>query len=249
MNKTILIVGAGSAIAKALAALLCRQNYSLILAGRNLEDLNSIAADLRVRYQAEILVEPFDALDFTSHPAFWDRCRTGGRGNLEGVIVCYGYLPDQSKAQADVDEAIRTINVNFTSAVSILELAARDFEQRRSGFLVGVSSVAGDRGRQSNYLYGCAKGGLSTYLQGLRNRLYHAGVHVLTVKPGFVDTPMTRGRIDPRSPLVASPERVARAIARGIRRRANVVYTPWFWRIIMAIVGRIPEWLFKRMRL
>src|SRR6516164_9862855 len=124
----------------------------------------------------------------------------------------------------------QSLDVNFLSAAELLEIAAAYFEPRRSGFIAAISSVAGDRGRQSNYTYGAAKAGLTAYLQGLRNRLWRAGVHVLTVNPGFVDTPMTRGRINPNSLLVATPERVARDIDRALRRRRDVLYTPWFWR-------------------
>ncbi len=141
------------------------------------------------------------------------------------------------------------MEINLTSAVVLLSLFANYLEDRRSGYLAVISSVAGDRGRQSNYTYGAAKAGLTAYLQGLRNRLYRSGVHVLTVKPGFVDTPMTHGRVNPDSPLVASPARVARDIDWAIRRRRNVIYTPWFWRPIMLAVRLVPEFVFKRLRL
>ena len=120
-------------------------------------------------------------------------------------------------------------------------MAANHLERRGAGYLAAISSVAGDRGRQSNYTYGIAKAGLTAYLQGLRNRLFHAGVHVLTINPGFTDTPMTRGKVDPKSPMVASPERVARDIDRTIRKRRNVLYTPWFWGPIMMIIRLVPE--------
>ena len=147
------------------------------------------------------------------------------------------------------DEARRAIDLNFTSAVALLAPLASYLEGRRSGYLAAISSVAGDRGRQSNYTYGAAKAGLTAYLQGLRNRLYRSGVHVLTIKPGFVDTPMTRGLVNPNSPLVASPKRVARDIDRAIRRRRNTIYTPWFWRPIMLVVRLVPEFIFKRLKL
>ena len=123
-------------------------------------------------------------------------------------------------------------------------LAAQEY-----GFIAVISSVAGDRGRQSNYLYGAAKGGLSVYLQGLRNRGKHCGVHVMTVKPGFVATQMTVGLVDPKSPLVAQPEQVAKDIVRGLKKRKNIVYSRWFWRYIMLMIRSIPEWIFKRLRL
>jgi short-subunit dehydrogenase len=139
------------------------------------------------------------------------------------------------------------LDSNFTAAVSVLNLAADYFAARRGGFLCVLSSVAGDRGRQSNYLYGAAKGGLTVYLQGLRNRLSRSGVQVTTVKPGFVDTPMTYGK--PGLFLTATPERAARGILRAIRRRKDEVYVPGFWRWIMEIVRTVPECVFKRMKL
>jgi decaprenylphospho-beta-D-erythro-pentofuranosid-2-ulose 2-reductase len=144
-------------------------------------------------------------------------------------------------------EARRVIDTNYTSAVSVLNLAADYLEQRRGGFICGLSSVAGDRGRQSNYLYGSSKAALSTYLQGLRNRLTRARVRVVTVKPGFVDTKMTFGLSGMF--LVATPERVAKDISQAIRRGRSVVYTPWFWRPIMLVIRTIPEFIFKRMKL
>jgi short-subunit dehydrogenase len=156
---------------------------------------------------------------------------------------------DQAEAQADVQRIRRTYDVNLTSAASVLEPIAAHMAERGTGWIAAVSSVAGDRGRQSNYLYGSAKAGLTAYLQGLRNRVHHHGVDVLTIKPGFVDTPMTHGLLDPDSPLVASPDRVAKDIDRAIRRRRSKVYTPWFWRGIMAIIRNIPEAIFKRLKL
>jgi short-subunit dehydrogenase len=157
-----------------------------------------------------------------------------------------GYLGDQAKGQCDGEEARRILETNFTGCVSALNILANHFEPRRAGFICAISSVAGDRGRQSNYLYGAAKAGLSAYLQGLRNRLFHAHVKVLTVKPGFVDTHMTYGRSGLF--LVASPESVAKGIFRAIVKGKDVVYLPWFWRPIMLVVRSIPEGIFKRLR-
>jgi short-subunit dehydrogenase len=249
MSERVLILGSTSGIARALCHILAKRGCALILAGRNREELEKDAANLRLRHAAPVEVEPFDALKFEEHPAFFDRCTAHFGGELDGVVLCHGYLPDQTQAQRDGVEARRTIDVNLTSAVSLLNLAANYFEPRRKGYIAAISSVAGDRGRQSNYIYGAAKAGLTAYLQGLRNRLFHAGVHVLTINPGFTDTPMTRGKVNPKSPLVASPERVARDIDRGIRKRRNVLYTPWFWRPIMAIVRSVPEFVFKRLKM
>ena len=144
-------------------------------------------------------------MDFAGLGALVARCLSRSEP-IDGVILCYGYLPDQRRSETDVDEARRAIDLNFTSAVALLSPLANYLESRRRGYLAAISSVAGDRGRQSNYTYGAAKAGLTAYLQGLRNRLYRSGVHVLTIKPGFVDTRMTQGRVNPNSPLVASAD-------------------------------------------
>ena len=249
MNDTILILGATSAIAKAFCHLAAQKASPLILAGRDDAELQRMATDLQIRYQTAVCVEHFDALDWDGHADFFRRCLDHCQGRLAGVVLCYGQLDEQRTTEIDVTAARRTIDVNFTSAVSILNLVAEQLASQKSGFIAAISSVAGDRGRQSNYTYGAAKSALATYLQGLRNRLHPAGVHVLTVKPGFVDTPMTHGILKPNSPLVASRERVARDIDRAIRRRRNVIYTPWYWWGIMTIIRSIPEFVFKRLRL
>jgi len=156
-------------------------------------------------------------------------------------------LGDQAKAQVIWDEARLILETNFTGCVSALNILANHFELKRTGFICAITSVAGDRGRQSNYHYGAAKAGLSVYLQGLRNRLFPAGVNVITVKPGFVDTRMTYGR--PGLFLLASPESVAQGIFRAIVKGKSVVYLPWFWRPIMLIVRSIPETIFKRLKM
>ena len=166
---------------------------------------------------------------------------------FEGVVLCIGYLGDKQQAETDLGEARRLLDSNFTGCVLALEVLARHFMRQRAGFICAISSVAGDRGRQSNYLYCGAKAGLTAYLEGLRNRLFHHQVRVITVKPGFVDTPMTYGR--PGLFLVARPERVAKSIFRAIQRGKDVVYVPWFWRPIMLLVRIIPEQVFKRLRL
>ena len=205
-------------------------------------------SDLKIRYEIEIKTVIFEALDFETHQQVIETCWSGS--DIQGVIVCHGSLPDQQAAQADWSVAQQALDINFTSVVSVLEkLAAKFIAQGQGGYLAVLSSVAGDRGRQSNYIYGAAKGGLSVYLQGLRNRLYNDDIHVLTVKPGFVYTAMTAEVLNEQSPLVASPDQVARDICRAIAKRKNVIYTRWFWRYIMYIIKKIPEWKFKRMKM
>jgi short-subunit dehydrogenase len=249
IDETLVVLGATSGIARALCRRLAARGCRLVLAARGVAEVEALTRDLEVRYRARVAALRFEALEFDAYDGFVDRCAKAAGGVFDGVVLCYGDLVDQPLAQADAGLARRTIDVNFTSPVLLLDRFAVRLEAQRSGSITVLSSVAGDRGRQSNYTYGAAKAGLTAYLQGLRNRLAHSGVHVLTVKPGFVDTPMTEGRLDPRSALVASPERVARAIDRAMRRRRDVVYTPWFWRGIMAVVRAIPEPIFKRLRL
>ncbi len=249
MSDQVLVVGATSGIAKALCHRLAQRGDRLLLAGRDAEELKRMAADLSVRYGTEVATEVFEATDLQSHPDFVRRCFERFEGNLTGAILCHGVLPDQKETETNVAVALRTVEINFTSYVSLLHLLALELEKKGLGYLAVISSVAGDRGRRSNYTYGATKGGLTVFLQGLRNRLYHHGVHVLTIQPGPVDTPMISGMFKPGSPLVASPERVARSIQHAIDRRSNVIYTPWFWRPMMTIICAMPEWLFKRLNL
>jgi short-subunit dehydrogenase len=242
----VLILGATSAIASALARQFATHKFDLVLGGRDREELSALASDLTLRYGVRAGILPWDALDTPSHASILRSFLSEAGNALEGVVVCVGYLGDQAKGQSDWEEARRILETNFTSCVSALNILANYFEARRAGFICAISSVAGDRGRQSNYLYGAAKGGLSTFLQGLRNRLFSAHVKVTTVKPGFVDTRMTYGR--PGLFLVASPERVAKGIFRAIIKGKDVVYLPWFWRFIMLLVNSIPEAMFKRLR-
>jgi short-subunit dehydrogenase len=243
---SVLILGATSAIASALAREFAAHKFDLVLGGRDREELSALASDLNLRYGVRAGVLPFDALEAKTHAASLRPFLSEADGVLEGAVVCMGYLGDQAKGQSDWEEARLILETNFTGCVSALNILANHFELRRAGFICAISSVAGDRGRQSNYLYGAAKAGLSVYLQGLRNRLFHAQVKVITVKPGFVDTRMTYGR--PGLFLLASPERVAKGIFRAVVGRKDVIYSPWFWRLIMLIVRSIPEAIFKRMR-
>ena len=243
---SVLILGATSAIASALAREFAAHKFDLVLGGRDREELSALASDLSLRYGVRNSILSFDALDTQTHASTLQSSLSEAGKALEGVVLCIGYLGDQAKGQTDWEEARRILETNFTGCVSALNILANHFEPRRAGFICAISSVAGDRGRQSNYLYGSAKAGLSAYLQGLRNRLFHAHVKVLTVKPGFVDTHMTYGRSGLF--LVASPESVAKDIFRAIVKGKDVVYLPWFWRPIMLVVRSIPEGIFKRLR-
>jgi decaprenylphospho-beta-D-erythro-pentofuranosid-2-ulose 2-reductase len=239
-----LILGANSDIAQCLAYEFARNGYGLLLAARDAARLAPLASDLGIRYKSDVHTLEFDAVDYASHYAFYTRLPK----QPDVVIWVAGYLGDSDKARADFHEALNVIEVNYTGAVSLLDHAANDLEKRQTGGIIGISSVAADRGRQSNYHYGSAKAAFSTYLSGLRNRLYASGVHVLTVHPGYVRTRMTAGMKLP-APLTAMPEAVARDVYRAYHKKRNLLYTKWIWRWVMLVIKSIPEPIFKRLKL
>lgn len=243
---SVAILGATSGVARYIADEFARRGYALILAGRDTEEMAVMAADLHIRHEIPCHVLAFDALAYDTHAAFVQQCEHALGELPGGVVACFGYMADQSRAQQDFAVARRTVDTNFTGAVSILECFAARFETRGSGFVAALSSVAGDRGRKMNYIYGASKAGLSVYLQGLRNRLHGSGVQVTTIKPGFMDTPMTQGMALPER-LVAAPEDAARSMVQAILKGRNIAYVPFFWRFIMLIITHIPEWQFKKM--
>lgn len=242
--RTVLVLGASSTIAQETVRKLAAKNMNLLLTARKTEALEPLKSDLQIRHDVAITLKQFDALDFDNHEAFFSEL-VEESGGIDGVLLMYGAMGDQKEAEHSFEITRNMIDVNYTSAVSILNIAANYFEQKQRGFICAVSSVAGDRGRKSNYIYGSTKAGLSVYMQGLRNRLHQSGVKVLTIKPGMVDTKMTYGVVED-SPLLASPQKVAHDITKGIVKRREVVYTPWFWFVIMLVIKLIPEKLFKR---
>jgi short-subunit dehydrogenase len=240
----VLILGATSDIAKALAYRFAQAGGNLTLAARGPERLAEVVSDLEIRHNVRAEAMAFDALDYSSHPGFYQSLAV-----KPDVAICvFGYLGEQTLAQTDFAETEKVIDSNYTGAVSILNIIANDFEGRRSGTIIGISSVAGDRGRQSNYIYGSAKAGFTAYLSGLRNRLAKSGVHVLTVKPGFVRTRMTAGLPLP-GPVTAKPEQVANDVFKAYLKQQNQLYTLWMWQFIMLIIRHIPESIFKKMSL
>lgn len=244
---TVLILGATSSIARHTAAAFARRGFDLSLAGRDLDEVQRVASDLELRHGVRVQAVRFDAADGAAAGTMMDLVQGEGFGTLRGVVLCFGTLGEQSVAQGDPAYSSHVITVNLTGAISLLTPLANYFEARRSGFIGAISSVAGDRGRQSNYVYGAAKGGLSIFLQGLRQRLSKAGVTVTTIKPGFVDTKMTFGL--PGMFLVADPADVGEKIARAIEKGTSVAYIPGFWRWIMLIIKLIPERVFVRLKL
>ena len=238
----VLIIGAKSDIAKATAREYAKNGYDIYLAARNSNELDEFRNDLVVRTEQEIKLLDLDILNFKSHQKFYDSLDE----KPLGVITAVGYLGEQKTAALDFKESQTIIDTNYTGVVSLLNIIANDFEKRKSGFIVGISSVAGDRGRKSNFIYGSAKAALTTYLSGLRNRLYESKVHVMTVKPGFVATAMTEG-MDLPEKLTAQPEEVARDIFKAQQSNTNILYTKSIWQLIMLIIKNIPEWQFKKM--
>lgn len=245
--KKVLIVGATSAIATACARLWAAEGAELFLVGRNVEQLQVIAADLRVRGAVRVEPHALDLNHFEGHEAMLQACFTVF-GALDVALVAHGTLPDQKACERDVELALQEFSSNGLSVIALLSRLANRFEAQGHGSLAVISSVAGDRGRPSNYLYGSAKAAVSAFCEGLRARLFKSGVHLLTVKPGFVRTPMTQG-LELPGLLLAEPEAVARDILRSIERRASVRYTPWFWWPIMQVIKSIPVLLFKRLSL
>jgi short-subunit dehydrogenase len=244
--KRVLILGATSAIAQACAKLFAARGDSLLLVGRNPERLEAIAADLRVRGAGAVTTRVMDLNDLAAHDALISEGQAS-LGGLDLALIAHGTLGDQKACERDFAQAEQELRTNFLSAASLLTVLANRFEAQRSGALAVISSVAGDRGRQSNYVYGTAKAALTAFTSGLRNRLAPFGVSVLTVKPGFVDTPMTAAF--PKNRLFVGPERIAEGIVRGIDRGKDVIYLPGFWRLIMFLIRSVPERLFKRLKL
>jgi decaprenylphospho-beta-D-erythro-pentofuranosid-2-ulose 2-reductase len=241
----LLILGANSDVAYATAGIFAAQaKTDLLLASRDLELLAKKAKDLEIRYGVKAQAMGFDAADPGTHKNFYELLDP----KPDGVVVAFGYLGDQGRAQNDFAEAQKIIQTNFVGAVSILEIIAADFQRRGKGFIIGIGSVAGERGRQSNYFYGAAKGALSIYLSGLRNRLSRHQVRVITVLPGFIQTKMTQG-MDLPGLLTATPDQVAGDIFKAYSKTKDVIYTRWFWRWIMAVIKAIPEPVFKRLSL
>ncbi len=243
MTETWIILGATSSMAKAFARAVSEQGHSVLLTGRDTVDLKRSAADC-VAYGARVgEAMKFDARKRESFAAIIKRAKA--EDGLINVAVFVGSMPPQDEIDADPSLIGGTVTDSFTGPAEFLQGIAPEMEARGGGSVVGVCSVAGDRGRIGNYVYGAAKAGFATYLSGLRNRLTRAGGHVVTVKPGFVDTGMTWG-IEGMF-LVAPPEKVAQDILKAVRKKKNVIYTPFFWRYIMLIIRSIPEFIFKKM--
>jgi short-subunit dehydrogenase len=242
LPQRILVLGATSAIAMAVSRQLVTPAAHFFLVARSKEKLTAVAQDLLVRGAAQVDMIVSDLDDTDAHPQMLSMA-AARLGTIDMALLAHGVLGDQVSAERDYGTAERILLTNFLSPVSLLTWLGNYCEAQRAGVLAVISSVAGDRGRKSNYVYGASKAALNTFLAGLRNRCDRHGVHVLTIKPGFVATPMTAHI--PKNKLFATPERVAAGILHAVRTRKDVVYVPWFWGPIMAIIRAVPERIFK----
>lgn len=242
--KWMLVLGAGSDIAKATVRRFAQEGVNFYLAHYKIEEMQNFVSDIEIRYNVKVEAVTFDAVNFETHKSFYENLNP----KPDGVLCAFGYLGSQQQGMGDFKEAEKIIDINYKGAVSILNVVAQDFVQRKEGWIAGISSVAGDRGRQSNFLYGSAKAGLTAYLSGLRNYAYRHNVNVLTIKPGFVNTKMTRCMDLPKK-LMAEPEEVAEAIYTAWRKKKDVLYVKWIWRYIMLLIIHIPERIFKKLSL
>lgn len=243
--QRIVVLGATSGIALEFQRQLARQGRELLLVARSPQRLAALQSDLMARGAQNVLTVAADLARIQHHAGIFDFVRRSFP-EFDTVLLAYGAMEDQKDSEASVDVLLDELNVNFVSAAALLALFAADLEQRRTGCLAAITSVAGDRGRRSHYVHDSAKGALSLFLQGLRRRLRPAGVKVITIKPGPVRTPMTDHLAN--SARFAPPERVARDIIRALERGSpDILYTPWFWRPIMTAVRHLPEPLFKRL--
>lgn len=240
----LLIIGATSAIAQATARQFAADGARFFLVGRDASKLAAVADDLRVCGAAGIETYVLDANEIEKHAAMIEAA-TATLGTLDAALIAHGTLGDQTASEALVVETLREWATNATSVIALLTLLANTFERQRHGTIAVISSVAGDRGRRSNYIYGATKAALTVFLEGLGGRMHAAGVAVVTIKPGLVDTPMTAAI--PKNFLFSSPERVGQDIHRAMARGTSVVYTPWFWRYVMLLIRLIPEPIFRKL--
>lgn len=245
--KRILIIGATSLIASHCARIWAREGAEFVLVARNAARLHTVAVDLAARGAAGTTCHSFEAADLAAHDDLMARLFDGA-AVPDITLVAHGELPDEAACDADPARATRQFTINATSTIALVSAIAGRLQQQGKGTIAVISSVAGDRGRASNAHYGAAKAAVTIFCDGLRARLRHTGVRIVTVKPGMVATPMTSGLSLP-TVLVADPARVARDICRAIDRRQAVVYTPWWWRWIMAVIRLVPEPLFVRLKL
>lgn len=239
---TVLILGATSDIGIAIARKFAAAGYNIQLAARKPEQLDAVKSDIEIRSKVSCSVHAFDALNYRSHASFFDGIKP------DVTITVFGTMYEEEDAFNEWSLAEDMVNTNYTGAVSILNIAAKHYIAQKKGAIIGISSVAGDRGRASKLIYGSSKAAFTAYLAGLRNKCFKDKVHVMTVKPGFVYTRMTENLKLP-APLTSTPEEVATIVYKGFKAGKNTIYVKWFWRYIMLIIKNIPEFQFKKMKL
>jgi decaprenylphospho-beta-D-erythro-pentofuranosid-2-ulose 2-reductase len=244
--KRILIMGATSAIAEATARRFAARGDALFLVGRNALRLQAVADDLKLRGALMAQTYLLDACEMDRYSNMLDAA-AAQMGGIDAALIAHGTLSDQAACQASIDLLMQEFATNALSAMALCTHLANRFQAQRHGVIAVISSVAGDRGRQSNYVYGAAKATVTAFTSGLRQRLYPLGVSVVTIKPGFVATPMTAAFR--KGILWASPDAVARSIEHAMDRGTAVVYAPWFWRPIMWVITSVPEFLFRRLKI
>ena len=244
--KTILIIGAASAIAEETAKLYAARGYRLVLWGRNTDRLESIAKNLKVLGAQDVQSFEIDLDQCEKHAALFEKTLAKADA-IDVALLAHGNLPSQEEVQASYEAMRPSLQTNFLSYTSLLTVLAGYFETRKQGVLAAITSVAADRGRKSLYVYGAAKAGTSAFVDGLRGRLVASGVHVINIKPGMVDTPMTSHL--KKGVLFASPQRVAQGIVKAIRKKKSTAYIPGYWRLVMFLINCIPEVFFKRMNI
>jgi decaprenylphospho-beta-D-erythro-pentofuranosid-2-ulose 2-reductase len=242
--EKIIVLGATSEIAQQVQRILAHQQIKMLLVARSADRLQSVASDLRVRGARHVIEYTADLADVSQHPQLLTFVSEHFR-DFDCVLLAYGSMHAQEKCRHSVELSLHEWETNFVSAAALLTLFAEVLEQRGAGSIAVITSVAGDRGRSSNYVYGAAKGALNIFLQGLRGRLYHSKVRVLTIKPGPVRTPMTSGM--PQGKMFADPASVAQDICHALGTSKEVLYTPSYWRYVMAVLKIVPERVFKRL--
>ena len=242
-----IVVGASSSVAREFARVCAKEGHHIIAAGRDLEDLERTAGELELLGSSRARAVLFDATKYDEHALFVEKCKSEFAGHTINLFVCFGSMIDQRDCEEDLTHLRTMTETNFLGVASLLESFAAPLQHQGAGHVVVLGSVAGDRGRRSNYHYGATKAALHTYLQGYRARMFKYGVHVMTVKPGFLDTAMTWGL--PGLFLVESPVKFARKVMSGARKGPDTLYLPWFWFVIMTIIRFIPERFFKKMNI
>ena len=242
----ILVIGATSAIARSVSRLYAVKNAKLFLLARDEERLRESAADLELRGASSVKALNYNAENTEKHSAIVEAA-VEYLGSIDIVLICHGNLPNQEECQADYEKAENAIRVNGLSVISLCTEIVNRLRKQKKGTLAVITSVAGERGRQPNFVYGAAKSMVSTYLQGLRGSLVTDNVHIVDVRPGLVDSPMTAHLR--KGPLWSSPESIASSIIKGIGKKRHVIYAPSYWRLIMLLVCVIPENIFKRIKI